>query len=111
MKKLLTYFLALSLLLSPLAATAAVDIWFSWNPNPEIELVSKYQIQQKDLMVTNSAYLPVVTCTTNEGIVRGITGMKAFRVVAINGVGTSDPSAEVAVPTNKPSIPQGFKTK
>lgn len=109
MKKLFAIILVLMFLT---ASLGAVDIWFTWKANPDIEFVTSYQVQQKNLMVTNSAYIPVVTSTTNEAVVRGLkSGMWAFRVVAINGLGTSDPSAEVKIPTNAPSTPLEFKTK
>ena len=91
---------------------SAVDIWFTWSPNPPEEFVTSYVIQQKNMALTNAQFIPVVTVKTNEGTVKGVgAGIWAFRVVAINGVGTSAPSSVVTVPTNAPSMPQGFQTK
>jgi hypothetical protein len=108
MKKILNIIIVLILTVS-VCFGYSVDIWLGWKSNPTEELVTKYIIYQAKLPSTN--FIPVVTVagTTNAGKVRITSpGTYQFKVLAVNGVGSSGLSDEVQVPDVFPSIPTNF---
>lgn len=105
-----TRLLILALFLTMAFSASALDLWFTWTPNPTNELVTGYVIQQATLPNTN--FVDVVTApgTTNTWPVRNVgNGSYQYRLVAVNGAGRSTPSAVLAYPTNAPSQPQNFQ--
>lgn len=107
MKKLIfTSLLALFVAFS----ASALDLVFKWSANPSNEMVTSYVIQQAT--GTNVNFNDIVTApgTTNTWAVKNVNnGLYRFRLVAVNGVGRSVPSVEIAYPTNAPSQPAQFQ--
>lgn len=90
-------------------SASALDLWFSWTPNPTNELVTSYVIQQATGTSTN--FVDVVTApgTTNKWVVRNLgNNSYKFRLVAVNGAGRSGPTPWISYPTNSPSTPTNF---
>ncbi len=106
MKKLI---LIISLAVSMVVSASALDLWFTWTPNPSSEAVTSYVIQQSTGTSTN--FVDVVTApgNTNVWTVKGLgNGSYKFRIVAVNGAGRSQPSTVVTFPTVVPSTPANF---
>ena len=92
------------------ASAGALDLWFSWTPNPSNEAVTSYVIQQATGTSTNFVDTVTAPGTTNKWVVKGIgNSTYKFRLVAVNGAGRSLPSSVVSFPTNTPSAPADFQ--
>jgi hypothetical protein len=111
MKKILATILFLSAMALVWAQTSTFNAWFSWTPNPAIELVSGYRIEYMRFPGANPGtntwqYSHSVPYTTNVTVVRNLTRgfTYRFRVFAVNSIGTgTNLSNVIQIPTNAPS--------
>ncbi len=106
MKKLI---LILTIAASLIASASAIDLWFAWTPNQPAEGVTSYVIQQA--VGTSSTFSDVVTApgNTNRWVIKSVSaGSYKFRLVAVNGIGRSQPSSVILFPSTLPSAPGDF---
>lgn len=115
MKKLFTLTLLTAfLMVAGMGQTTSYDVWFTWDKNPAIEMVSGYRIEyQKAPVVTNWTYLITVPGYTNVAVIKGLQGgyIYKFRSFAVNAIGTgTDTSNVVLLPNVLPTAVTNFST-
>ena len=113
-KRLALLGLSALLLISALGQTTSYDVWFTWDKNPAIEMVTGYRIEyQKAPTVTNWTYLAFISGTTNVAVIKGLQGgyQYKFRSFAVNAVGTgTNTSNVILLPSALPTVVTNFST-
>lgn len=106
--------LAAFLMVAGMGQTTSYDVWFTWDKNPAIEMVTGYRIEYQKLpTVTNWTYLTFISGTTNVAIIKGLQGgfQYKFRSFAVNAVGTgTNTSNVILLPSALPTAVTNFST-
>jgi hypothetical protein len=106
MKKMLSTLIVAAMMF--VASAAAIDLNCQWKANPTNEMVTSYVVEMAKDTPNFTNFIPVVTVTTTNATVRGVTTSCALRVVAKNIQGTSGPSNVDKYPKVAPTVPVQF---